>query len=148
MQLFYTAKKGGTGNVFSSEALAEMKDFESQIVALPSFQQICSRQVDPEQCDVLESVVTIFYASTKVTGSSQEVKYDGKGLHVQNIEDTLRRLIGEGKTWWYDTGCNLNHLSSTYTRTTVWGGDPVNPKGGATHEKFEGYVQRFAAEGK
>ncbi|CAE8683326.1 unnamed protein product [Polarella glacialis] len=123
LQLFYHAVDPTKG-IFTKEALEEIRSFEQQLKAQAGYQDNC--QMVAGVCDQRGSVVNVFFTvpnNLTAAGSASAV-YDGSG-DLADIPTVLEGLLRRRIEWWTDKDFNAQNLKSQYSRTTFYGGGPL-----------------------
>ena len=137
LDLFYQLKQprtedGELNNIFSPNALQEIRQIENDLKAFDGYDKYCYRAVAADgavigdgNCTRPDSVVNIFFPSINIT-SKKEVKfiYDGKG-ELTDIEKVLRLWVKKGIFWFSDRYFNGANMTSQYTRSKFRGGVPL-----------------------
>ena len=125
LDIFYEA----TDNVFTEEALEEIRMVEAKLYTSQGYQKFCHRTHDAagnSSCIRPDSVVNIFYPEIRLQNGTSNVdfQYNGKGT-LTNIDGVLKTWVRSGVFWYADKHFAADNLISKYTRSRFYGGLPL-----------------------
>jgi len=102
-------------NIFTSERLHAIRDFERLMEQSDWYQRYCSKSEG--KCSESSSVLNFFFPTL---GSNGEVLLDGNGPLLYDIDTVLSLLASEGAFWFVSKSFLLNaNYSSVATRTGI-----------------------------